>query len=234
MLKLLEEPPENVVFVLCTTERNKVPATIKTRCQSFSFQLLPWNLIAIRLKEVCEAEGVEIDDTSIRMIARSGHGHMRDALQNLDRVIGYIGGEAITPEKTAAAIGVASEESYFKLVKSITSKKYADAVLAVRDMLGSGARVEEVVEGLLEHLRIISLLAFCGNDGSLLPDLSEQEIKLYEDQRRLMKIDLIDDMKNRLVELHRGLYYNVNPQILFEQYVLRSIVTQHRLDKAVS
>ncbi len=87
LLKILEEPPDHAIFVLATTELQDVPDTIKSRVQIFPFRLIPVGLIEGRLKSICDSEGVQVEEGSLRLVAEAGQGSMRDALTTLDRVI---------------------------------------------------------------------------------------------------------------------------------------------------
>src|SRR5690606_30171521 len=105
LLKTLEEPPPNVVFIMATTELQKVPETIRSRCQEFLFRTIARQKIYDRLKMIAEAEKIEIGDEALREIARSGEGSMRDAQSNFDQVISFTGG-SISVEDVAAALGM--------------------------------------------------------------------------------------------------------------------------------
>ncbi|MGH9821507.1 MAG: DNA polymerase III subunit gamma/tau, partial [Pyrinomonadaceae bacterium] len=107
LLKTLEEPPPNVVFIMATTELHKVPETISSRCQEFQFRTIPLPKIFDRLKLIADAENVAIDEDALREIARSGEGSMRDAQSNFDQVISF-SGEKITVADVSNALGLAS------------------------------------------------------------------------------------------------------------------------------
>src|SRR5208283_3337115 len=99
LLKTLEEPPEWVVFILCTTESHKIPATIASRCQHFSFRSVDFNDLVDRMRWICAEEGIEADDEALFVIAQSGEGSVRDSLSALDQAIAscgnHIGAEAV-------------------------------------------------------------------------------------------------------------------------------------------
>src|SRR5437660_8903647 len=92
LLKTIEEPPPWVVFVLCTTESHKIPATIASRCQHFSFRSVDFNDLVERLREICGSEGIAADDESLAVIAQAGEGSVRDSLSALDQAIACCGG----------------------------------------------------------------------------------------------------------------------------------------------
>src|SRR6185369_10087658 len=107
LLKTLEEPPPNVVFIMATTELHKVPDTILSRTQQFEFRTIPQQKILDRLKQIALAEKIDIADDALREIARSGEGSMRDAQSNFDQVISFAG-ERIEVKDVTNALGLAS------------------------------------------------------------------------------------------------------------------------------
>jgi DNA polymerase-3 subunit gamma/tau len=235
LLKTLEEPPENVVFVLCTTEASKLKGTILSRCQDFRFNKLPWNLIAAHLKAVCNVEKVQIDNDTVRVIAKRADGHMRDALKHLDTVITYCGDEPITAALASTALGVVPESLYFDMMDCVIQKKFVEGSLVAQKMVTSGQNMDQVLSGLIDHLRVLLVTKtaeMTGEDYSGLVTLTEEEKKCFQLQRQLMKLEGIDDMMDALLLIHRGLFYNTGPQILFERYLLKAIKAHHRSQKA--
>src|SRR3954471_1066008 len=97
LLKTIEEPPEWAVFVLCTTESHKIPATIASRCQHFSFRSVDFNDLIDRMREICKSEGVDADDEALAVIAQSGEGSVRDSLSALDQAIACCGNKLDAP-----------------------------------------------------------------------------------------------------------------------------------------
>jgi DNA polymerase-3 subunit gamma/tau len=231
MLKVLEEPPEYVKFILCTTERAKVKPTILTRCQCFKFSLLPWGQIGSNLKKICIAENVSIEDDALKVIAKEANGHMRDGLQNLDMVIAYAGGgKPVTVQSAREALGAADAGLYFQLVDHVLQKSFSGGIRTIQTLLLGGSNVETVVAGLMDHLRTLLVIAACDSTAGII-SLSEDEKKKFLHQRQLMKPKLIDDMITNLVAIHRGLFYNVSPTVLFEQFLLKSILAYSALSK---
>ena len=109
LLKTLEEPPEHVIFILATTEPDKILPTIISRCQRYDFQALTYKEVSGKLSEICQGENVEIDEGSLGLIYESSGGSMRDAISILERVIITYLGEKIDEEKCSKVIGVTSK-----------------------------------------------------------------------------------------------------------------------------
>src|SRR5437773_11322142 len=121
MLKTLEEPPEHVKFVLATTDPQKIPVTVLSRCLQFNLKLLPAPLIATRLAEILRAESIPFDDAALALIARVAHGSMRDALSILDQAIAYGAGE-VRESVVRAMLGAADAEYVYRIADALVAR----------------------------------------------------------------------------------------------------------------
>ena len=137
-LKTLEEPPPNTAFVLATTEPQKVMATIVDRCQRFDFQRPSLEQIAEVVRRVSVAEGIEIEDGAVALIARSATGSFRDALGTLDQLVAF-GGERVTTDEVVELIGAADAELLFDTTDALASGDARSALEAVERLSRSGA-----------------------------------------------------------------------------------------------
>ena len=152
LLKSVEEPPPNVVFIMATTELHKVPDTILSRCQEFEFRTISVAKIFERLKLIAEAEKINIDEAALREIARSGEGSMRDAQSAFDQVISF-SGEHIETKDVMNALGLASSEILSKTIAAIAEKN-ADSVLQiVEDLTRRGQDLRNFCRDLMAHFR---------------------------------------------------------------------------------
>lgn len=133
LLKTIEEPPEDVVFILATTEFHKVPETIRSRCQEFQFRTISIQKIFDRLRLIADAENIDVTDEALREIARSGEGSMRDAQSNFDQVISF-SGEKITSDDVTKALGFAGVDILRRVVTALADHD-ASAMLSVVDDL---------------------------------------------------------------------------------------------------
>ena len=127
LLKTLEEPPEWVVFILCTTESHKIPATIASRCQQFSFRSVDFDELIARMAWICEQEGIQADDEALGIIAQAGEGSVRDSLSALDQAIACCGTKLSATEVRAAARHVFAGIAATKWRKRWTRRLAADA-----------------------------------------------------------------------------------------------------------
>jgi DNA polymerase-3 subunit gamma/tau len=151
-LKTLEEPPPNTVFVLATTEAHKVMPTIADRCQRFDFQRPSLEQISEVLQRVAAAEGIEVEDAAVAMIARSAAGSFRDALGTLDQLVAY-GGERVELDAVLELLGAADAELLFEAVDAVIAEDPRAALLGVEKMARSGRDPAQFARDLLAHLR---------------------------------------------------------------------------------
>ena len=166
LLKTLEEPPSHVKFILATTESQKVPATIQSRCQRFDFQAISAPAIAGHLKAIVDSEGIPADESVLRRIARLANGSMRDALSLLDKLLSY-DPERLTAEVVDAVIPPPHDELAFAVMECVAKRDAAGALRALDDALQHGRTVERFCDHLIEHVRTLMLLRVCGEQTEL-------------------------------------------------------------------
>ncbi|MBX3374282.1 MAG: DNA polymerase III subunit gamma/tau [Phycisphaeraceae bacterium] len=174
LLKTMEEPPAHVKFILCTTEPNKVPATIQSRCQRFDFRAIPAATIARHLRRVVDDEGIRADDAVLRRVAAMANGSMRDGLSLLERLLA--GGEReITAAHAEELLGLPDLDVVVRLVDAISRREPAAALSTGQELLERGATIELAIELLVEHFRAMLFVAAAGG-GAPAIDLSEAEL----------------------------------------------------------
>jgi len=160
-LKTLEEPPPNTVFVLATTEAHKVMPTIADRCQRFDFQRPSLEQIAEVVRRVGAAEGLEIDDAAVAMLARSATGSFRDALATLDQLVAF-GGEKVELGAVLELLGAADADLLFSAVDAVAAEDPKAALEAVEQLARSGRDPSQFARDLLAHLRHLLLIQTTG------------------------------------------------------------------------
>ncbi len=152
LLKTIEEPPAYVVFVFATTELHKVPATIKSRCQQFSFRLIHKHIIAKRLHLACEQQGIEAEAEAIAWIASEANGSLRDALTLFDQVAAFSEGH-IALERTAEVLGFLGLDKVAKLVGYLAAGDMTQALEFFYDRLQAGVAIERLVKECIDYFR---------------------------------------------------------------------------------
>ena len=153
LLKTLEEPPEHVKFFLATTEVNKVPVTVLSRCQRFDLRRIPAEKLAAHFAEVSKAEGVEVEPEALSMIARSAEGSARDGLSILDQAIAY-GGETVTADQVRDMLGLADRGRIRRLLQIVLSGDAAAALAQLDEAHELGIDPTQLLRGLMENLHV--------------------------------------------------------------------------------
>lgn len=176
LLKIMEEPPSHVVFILATTEIHKVPATIVSRCQRFDFGRIPAELIAQRLLFVAKEEGFALTAEAADLIARLADGALRDALSLLDTCSGS--GEEVNEALVRRMAGVADKEYLFLLSAAVQANDIAGLVEQIAKLRAQSIDVRRLTEELVHHYRTL-LLAAVQPSGALLQDLPQPEQQRY-------------------------------------------------------
>jgi DNA polymerase-3 subunit gamma/tau len=172
LLKTLEEPPANVVFVLATTEAHKVPLTILSRVQRFEFHRISAPGITKRLQEVCEALGREVEDKALQVIALKAEGGLRDALSILDQCLLHEGRVMI--EHVYQVIGMVGETYSADLTDALLDGDYGQALSRLGDGVALGRDPRQIIRELLDYLRQALLYAASGQEPLLSPDIVER------------------------------------------------------------
>ena len=158
LLKLLEEPPAHVVFILASTARHKFPATILSRCQQLDFRPIPLELIVARLTAIAAADSFTLEPDAAQLVARAAEGSLRDALSLLDRVRAFADG-AVTQQAISEVLGLPSVEVLLSLWAALEAGDVARALTIVRDEDAAGRDPRALYERLIELLQALLLLA---------------------------------------------------------------------------
>jgi DNA polymerase III subunit gamma/tau len=179
LLKMLEEPPEHVVFVLATTEKHKVLPTIISRCQSFDFRRPSVETLTEKLREIADAEGIEVEPAALTLIAREGRGSFRDAEGLLDQLSSFTE-RGITASMVRELLGSVGPEALLETTHALHERRVADALRMVDRLSNEGRDLGQFVGELLSHLRNLMLLphapelALAGIGGDERAPLEEQ------------------------------------------------------------
>ncbi|HYX31401.1 MAG TPA: DNA polymerase III subunit gamma/tau [Pyrinomonadaceae bacterium] len=213
LLKTIEEPPPDVVFIMATTDEHKVPETITSRCQVFEFRTIATAKIADRLKLIAKAEKISIADEAIREIARAGDGSMRDAQSAFDQVISFAG-EKIATEDVEKALGIAGADVLASVMNGIAENKPAEALAIVDDLVMRGHDLRNFCRDVLGHIRDLLVVKVSG-DPKLLDSSSAQASALQEQASRFSESDLVRFF-HLLAETEANLKDAANPRYQVE------------------
>ena len=202
LLKVMEEPPAYVKFILATTEVHKVPATIISRCQRYDFHRIRTTDIAHRLAYIAGQEQLSLDETAAQLIARLSDGGMRDALSLLDQCAAA--GEEITPESVTSAAGVSGRESVFAILEAIQSKDPAKALEITGALYDQSKDMVRLCDELIEQLRNLMLIKAGSGQPELLTCLPDEIERLRQLANPLVldailtQIALLQDCRERM------------------------------------
>ena len=183
LLKLLEEPPKRVRFVLCTTEYQQMRGTILSRCQVHEFKKIYWREISRHLDVVAKQEKYDYDPEAVNLCAKIANGSMRDGLQNLEKLVHFAGKKKLTGKLAQEAFGTASDLVFYGMIGEIAKEGVPDATTGYRiinDLLVSGMGASQVFEGIYEVLRNVLIGISASACGDLILVAEEAKSRLKE------------------------------------------------------
>ncbi|MBD1371944.1 DNA polymerase III subunit gamma/tau [Hazenella sp. IB182357] len=230
LLKTLEEPPGHVIFILATTEPHKLPATIISRCQRFSFQRFTIETIVKRLKTICQAENISYEESALSFIARVADGGMRDALSLLDQSLAF-GGDGLKESAVLSVTGSASSENLYHILASVKDGDISAALTRLNQIIRSGIEPEKVISDLVQAVR--DILLFQTAPGLLeaqVPFLSEDEGKNHLTATPTTQLT---DILNVLIDYQQKMKWSSHPRILLEMLIIELAnftLREHRAD----
>lgn len=228
LLKTMEEPPEHVKFILCTTEAQKVPPTIQSRCQRFDFRAIPMSVIADRLAFVVKNEKLKADPELLSMVARLGNGSMRDALSIMDRLMAS-GEKKLTVELLESLMGLAPRELVGKLIDAFAEGEPKPALDSAADLLSTGTGPDQLLETLIERLRDLMVLCACGPETTLVELTGDTRKEEVERAHRFDAAGLVH-MIALCESVQRSTRSSPNPRALLDALVVRLSMTEKLAD----
>ncbi len=218
LLKIMEEPPEYVKFILATTEVHKVPATITSRCQRFDFRRILSEDIKDRLCYIADKEGLTLSEDAARLIARLSDGGMRDALSLLDQCAAY--SENITMETVSAAAGIAGRDSLFDIIEAAVSKDTGKALSVTDNLYSMSKDMSKLCTELIDQFRNLMLMKVCPEKTELIACMPEELERL---KAIAAKCDLNDILYKLTVlqECNERMGKALNKRVEFEMCLIR-------------
>ncbi len=184
LLKTLEEPPENVVFILATTEAHKVPQTILSRCQRFDFKRIRNEDIMVRMKEIAYADGFDITDDAYKILASLAEGSMRDGLSIMERVISACGNH-VSAKDIEDTLGISSADFVFELTNAISDGDAGKVVEIIDKAVSDGKELPQLATSMLSHFRSLMLCKVSPDPESLIDTDAQTLVKLKAQSEKL-------------------------------------------------
>lgn len=220
LLKTLEEPPEHILFILCTTDPQKVPGTIQSRCQRFDFHRISNEAIVSRLGAICVEEGVDFEGEALDLIAYRADGGMRNALTSLEQLIAFGGGH-VTLEGAQNLLGSLDETDLSEIVLAIGKRDAAACFNWVARYVETGADLAQFVSDLSEYVRNMYLLSMAGIEVEI--SVNEATRKAMVDQLKYFGQDRLSRLLVVLGDLSKELHSSSNPRLSFEIALTRMV-----------
>ena len=219
LLKTLEEPPSYVIFILATTEPNKIPATILSRCQRFDFKRVSVDTLMERMRLICEKENVEIDEDALRIVARNGQGSVRDALSILDKCVAF-SSERLTAKNVLELLGSADPSQLFDFAKSIIDSDVQTSMKLIDDYFMWGKDLKILVQDTTQFFRSLMMVKIFNRPDEFM-DLTEEYVQKMFEVAKTIEMDEIIRILGILSELSNNLKYSTNQRITLEIYIMK-------------
>jgi len=221
LLKTLEEPPEWVVFMLCTTETHKIPSTIASRCQQFSFRSVDFAELVARMEWIMQQEGIQADPETLSILAQAGEGSVRDSLSALDQAIACCGNK-LEGKQVRELLGMFSLESLGIVTEALAeadSKKMLDVVA---DLEANGRSLQHFARELARYFRNLLVVRIEGKPTRLVAASPPEQERMLNAASQFSEDDLTRDLKIAL-DLFRDLQSSLQPRLHLEMGLLRLI-----------
>lgn len=216
LLKTLEEPPDNVIFIFATTEPHKVLPTILSRCQRYDFKRIPVDAIVARLKDVCQQEGIKVDEESMYLIARKADGGLRDALSLLDQAISYCAND-INIEQVRQIFGMIPNQVYHDFMQMIKAHDSQNLIIELHNIFEEGTDLQEFIANMLEYLRVVLLSKL----GIKIKDISPEEMPLFEEIAKSFSQNDLLYIMSQLMQTNTDIRHSNNPYLLIEAMMIK-------------
>ena len=232
LLKTLEEPPAYVVFILATTEPQKLPATILSRCHRFDFHRIPMNQIIARMRVAVEQEGIAAEDAALARIARAAEGGMRDAWSIMDMCLGYAqeDGAGLTEALVLRVLGAADRGFLFDFADRLIGADAAGALEMIDGMMRMGREVQVFVRDVSAHLRALMLADVCGEEHAAdLLDVTQEDAAAYVAQARRTSHTRLMRMLDLFLASETDMKWASQPRFALETAAIRACEPEESL-----
>lgn len=220
LLKTLEEPPSYVIFILATTEVHKIPVTVLSRCQRYDFRRISGETIALRLKEMADAEGIEADDDAIRYVAKKGDGSLRDAISLFDQCVAFYYGQRLDYDKVLQALGAVDNEVFSAFFRNIINEDAIGCIKQIDSMLLEGRELGQFVSDFIWYLRNMLLIKTADVSEEAI-DMSSVDKERLRQDAAMIEAETIIRFIRVLSELSSQMRYSTGKRVLLEIAVIK-------------
>src|ERR1700676_741230 len=220
-LKTLEEPPDWVVFVLCTTEAHKIPSTIASRCQQFSFRSVDFAEVVKRMEEICQKEGIQTDPETLSVLAQAGQGSVRDSLSALDQAIACCGLK-LSAAEVRDLLGIFSLDSLGEVTEALTAQDSRRMLDLVMELERNGRNLQHFCRELARYFRNLLVAKVAGANTRLIGASSREQERLVQIAGSFSEEDLTRYLQLTL-DLFKDLQVSLQPRLHLEVGLLRLV-----------
>jgi DNA polymerase-3 subunit gamma/tau len=224
LLKILEEPPSYVSFILCTTEINKILPTILSRCQRFNFNKISSKEIAQRLSFIAKKENIKIEDAGINIIAKIARGSMRDAVGYLEQIGTVAAEKNIAESHVQKYFGVTDRIGILNIVKAIIDSNIALILDQVNDMIMASSDCRQIMYEISDVFRNIMVLKAQKGDSRLV-DLPDNEIEDLKKLGESLKITQILKLAHLFADVEKKMSFNINERWIMEATLINCVAS---------
>lgn len=224
LLKTLEEPPENIMFILATTEVQKLPATILSRCLRLDFKRVPEKILRQGMRDICGQMEVKISDAALGLIASNADGSVRDALSLLDQCISS-GEKTVTRDSVIDILGTAGEEIFVEMTDLVIKHQVADALLLLDRVMADGKDVRQFMKDWAAHFRSLLMTKFIKNPEDIL-NMSSENVERIRRQSEETDLSYINESIVKLSQTLSDARWSTQPRILLELCIVRLATDQ--------
>jgi DNA polymerase-3 subunit gamma/tau len=221
LLKTLEEPPDWVVFVLCTTEAHKIPTTIASRCQQFSFRSVDFAEVVKRMEEICQKEGIQTDPETLSVLAQAGQGSVRDSLSALDQAIACCGLK-LSAAEVRDLLGMFSLDSLGEVTEALTAQDSRRMLDLVMELERNGRNLQHFCRELARYFRNLLVAKVAGANTRLIGASQHEQERLVQISGGFSEEDLTRYLQLTL-DLFKDLQASLQPRLHLEVGLLRLV-----------
>lgn len=220
LLKTLEEPPEYVIFILATTEANKIPVTILSRCQRYDFKRISIDTIAARLRELIDKEQWDVEEKAVRYIAKAADGSMRDGLSLLDQCAAFYIGERLTYDHVLEILGAVDTDVFSRLLREILSMDVSKVIETVDELVMGGRELSQLAADFTWYLRNL-LLVKCSDDMEDVLDVSTENLAQLKEEAGMIENETLIRYIRIFSDLTSQLRYSTQKRVLLEVTLIK-------------
>ena len=220
LLKTLEEPPSYVIFILATTEVHKIPVTVLSRCQRYDFRRITIDTIAARLRELADAEKIQVEEKALRYVAKAADGSMRDALSLLDQCVAFHYGSLLTYDNVLEVLGAVDSGVFSELLRAVIAKDTTACMKKLEEMVIQGRELGQFVTDFIWYLRNLLVLK-TADDAENMLDMSEDNLKLLREEAEMINGETLMRFIRIFSELSNQIRYASQKRVLIELALIK-------------